>query len=166
MKSQLKTILIVIAVLAIFQIVVGAVFLHFTVKTERTFTYVTAQITDVQTEKGEEENSYKITSIVVTYTNNNGETVIATLSDYPSTFEIGTTVQCRYTTNPYSLSTQTTDWFIPIFTVCLGVVYAIGGIVLFAFRKKFGLYALQDTENGNVDIVDDDWSLDDDNFQC
>ncbi len=166
MKGQLKTILIVIAVLAVFQIAVGSVFLASTVKQERTYTYVTATITDVQTEKGEEENFYTITSIVVTYQNDNGQMTTATLTDYPSSFEIGTVVQCRYTDNPLSLSTQTTDWFTPIFTICLGAVYAISGVILFAFRKKFGLYALQDTENGNFDIQDDDWSIDDDRTQC
>lgn len=163
MKRHLKTLLVVIAVLAVFQIVVGALLLSWTVKTEHSYTYVSATITEIQTEKQQNEDGdeyYTVKSVSVTYTNDSGESVTATLADFPYSFELGTVVKCRYTDNPLSLSTQTTDWFTPIFTVSLGAIYAIGGTLLFVFRKNFGLYALEDTEKGDFEEEDDDWELD------
>ncbi len=164
MKRRLRTLLVIIAVLAVFQIVAGALLLSWTVTTEKSYTYVTATITEIQTEKQQNEDGdeyYTVKSISVAYTNNSGESVVATLADFPYSFELGTVLECRYTDNPLSLSTQTTDWFTPVFTIVLGVVYAIGGTLLFVFRKNFGLYALEDTEKGDFEEEEDDWELDD-----
>ncbi len=158
MKKQYKTLLIIIAVLAVLQIVGGIVYTSIVGAQEKEYTYVTCTVVKVETEQQEDE-SYLVTGITVTYENDKGETITATMQDFPSSFAEGKSFEARYKDNPLSLSAEKTDWFTPVFLLCLGVCYAIGAIVMYAMRKKMGLYALDNEEKDDTPINEDDWHI-------
>lgn len=159
MKKQYKTLLIIVTVLAVLQIIGGIVYTSIVGVQEKEYTYVTCTVVEVETEQQEDE-SYIVKGITVTYENDKGEAVTATMQDFPSSFAEGKSFEARYKDNPLSLSAQKTDWFTPVFLLCLGVCYAIGAIVMFAMRKKMGLYALDnEVKNDDVTIDEDDWHI-------
>lgn len=154
MKRQLKTILIVLIVVAVLQIVGGIVYLSLTAVDEKRYTSVECTITEViskvqENEDGEEE-TLKIESIIVTYQNANGESVTAELADYPSSFEIGTVLEGRYKDDPSVITLGDTDWFTPALVLVVGVAYGIGAVVMYATRKKTGMYALDNQPAENI----------------
>lgn len=157
--KQLKTIWIIIVVLAVLQIIGGSVYTAWTVDNERRYTYVDCVIVDITAVA--DGDSYTVEAVLVEY-EADGKTVSAKLVDYPSKMEIGTTVHGRYDQSVQEISCKTTDWFTPIFLLCLGVAYAIGAALAFVFRKKMGLYVIVDEVGGNECIEDDGWTLLDD----
>lgn len=156
MKKGLVTLFILVAVLAVAQITGGIVYTVLTAENEARYTYVEATVKDVETEKGEDD-SVTVKSITVTYIGADGE-VEATMKDFPSKFSIGTTFTARYDEDPTLLSTESTDWFTPIFLIILGVLYALGDAIALLNRKNIGLYALSD-DGKETSAEEDNWSL-------
>lgn len=165
MKKQLKTIFIILIVLAVLQIVGGVVYLSFTAVEDASYTTVECTIHSVvftKTEKQEEqEEQGTIDKVIVTYQNAQGETIQAELSDYPASFSIGSVFEGRYKSEePTKITMEETDWFTPSFMLCVGVLYAIGATLLFVFRKKLGMYALDDAVD-DEEIVEGEPCFDD-----
>lgn len=154
--KQLKIIWIIVVVLAVLQIVGGCVYTAWTVKDEQRYTYVDCVIDGI--DSVQDGDNYKIESVTVSYFMD-GASVSAILVDYPAKIELGATLSGRYAENPTEVSCKTTDWFTPIFLICLGVAYAIGAAVAFVLRKKMGLYAIVDEVGGDEELDDDDWTL-------
>lgn len=159
MKKRIKALFVLLVVLAVLQTVGGIVYLSFTAAEDKLYTDVVCTITEVKTtvvepeEDGEESEGETVTidSITVTYQNENGEEVVATLADYPSSFQgVGTVLNGRYKDNPTSITLVQTDWFTPSFVLVMGIAYAVGTTVLFAMRKRMGWYALDDSEKDNA----------------
>lgn len=164
MRKQYKTLLIILVVLAVLQIIGGIVYTTLTGINEKKYTYVTCTVTDVQTEQNEDE-TFTVIGIEVSYRGEDGQTVYAQMQDFPSSFQVGESFEARYVDDPLSLSQEKTDWFTPVFLLVLGIEYAIGAIVMFAMRKKMGLYALQADDNENAPIDEDDWHIYEENSQ-
>lgn len=147
MKREFKTLWIAVAVLAVLQLIGGTIYTAATAARERTYTYVECTVIDVRVT--EQEEGVTVEAITVSYTDANGNAVIAEMIDFPSKFSLGSTFEGRYTDDPHKISAQTTDWFTPVFLLILGGAYAIGDIVAFALRKKMGLYAMVDIQDEN-----------------
>lgn len=147
MKKQIKALFIVLIVLSVLQIVGGIVYLCLTAVDDKRYTDVVCTISEVKTSVSEsdeeEDESVTVESIVVTYVNENGETVEATLESFPSSFSVGTKLDGRYKDDPHSITLEKTSWFLPSFILVLGVAYAIGTVVFYLSRKRMGLYALE-----------------------
>lgn len=161
MKKQLKTILILLIVIAVLQTVGGIVYLSLTAVDDKSYTSVECTIVEVNISKSEEiedgeGESVTLESIIVTYQNANGESVRAKLADYPSNFEIGTVLSGRYKDDPNTITLEDTDWFTPSLVLVVGVAYGIGAIVLFATRKKFGMYALDSEPTDSVPDMEEE----------
>lgn len=160
MKRQLKTILILVIVIAILQIVGGIVYLSLTSAEDKSYTSVECTITDVvshtQTSEDGESETVIIESIIVTYQNANGESVTAKLADYPSSFEVGTVLSGRYKDDPSTITLEDTDWSTPTLVLVVGVVYGIGAVVLYATRKKMGMYALDSEAADTADEAEEE----------
>lgn len=147
MKKDLRTVWIVVMVLAVLQIAGGSYFTLRTALYEKNYTYVDCTVVSVQSIQ--EEDSLQVQGITVSYVNEAGETVLAQMEDFPSTFSVGSTFRGRYEQDPYRLSAQETDWFTPVFLVVLGLVYGLGGLGALLLRKKMGLYAMEDISKGS-----------------
>ncbi len=158
MKRQVKSFIIVIAVIAVLQIAGGTVYAIHTARNDKQYTYVDCTVVSVDFEE-KEDNQGTINGITVSYVNSEGQTVVAKMADYPYKFSVGTVFRARYTDNPELLSAQSADWFTPVLMIVLGVAYAIGDVVLWVIRKKTGLYALgtiDDSADDDLDDFDDD----------
>lgn len=158
MKRQLKVFLIILTVIAIIHIVGGAVYLATTSVGEREYTYVVCTIEEILSTPSEND-TYTVQEIRVSYQNEKGETVFATLLDYPSSFSVGAKIEGRYKDNPFEISCEKTNWFYPSLVMIVGVVYAVIVIVLLAMRKKMGLYALESVEKTADLVEEDDWTI-------
>lgn len=166
MRKDLLTIFIVVAVLAVCQIVGGVVYTVYTARKDASFDYYDCTIVEIETEKVETdtedgEEQFTIKSVKVQYTLSDGTEVEAYATQYPSSLAVGTEFVGRVSrdSNSLDVSAETTDWFTPIFMIALGVVYAIIDLLFFIFRKKTGLYALKDVSNEYVEIEEDDWTI-------
>lgn len=142
MKKELKTLWITVAVLAVLQIIGGSVYTTMTAVQEKKFTYVDCTVIAVQSTRN--EDTVTIEGVTVSYRNGEGDTVIAQMTDYPSSFEIGSVFRGRYLNDPEAVSAQVTDWFTPVFLIVLGVGYGLIDVAALLLRKKMGLYALRD----------------------
>lgn len=159
MRRSYLAIWIMIVIFAVLQTVGGAVYLALSIEKENAYTYVECTIENIVSEpSGESDETYIVKSVTVSYTNEKGEEILAELIDYPQSFTEGTTFTGRYLDDPLEISTESKDLSLQYFTLCLGVVYAIASVLLFVYRRKLGLYALEDVE-GNMVIEDDDWTL-------
>lgn len=147
MKKELKTLWIVVAVLAVLQIVGGSVYTGWTAVKEKTHTYVDCTVMAVQSTT--DGDSVTIDGITVSYVNGEGQTVVAQMADFPTSFAEGYTFRARYQDDPLTLSVQQTDWFTPVFLLILGLAYGLLDLLALLLRKKMGLYAL-------VDITEDE----------
>lgn len=154
MKKELKTLWIVVAVLAVLQIVGGCIYTGWTAVKEKTYTYVDCTVMAVQsTINGD---SVTIDGITVSYVNEQGQTVMAQMADFPTSFAEGETFRARYQDDPLTLSVRQTDWFTPVFLLILGLAYALFDLGALLLRKKMGLYALVDiTEDGQTDLTEE-----------
>lgn len=160
MKRQIKTIFIILVVLAVLQIVGGTIYLSFTAVDDKKYTTVECTIHSVvftKTEDDEEEGtSGTIDKVIVTYQNEQGDTIEAELEDYPASFSIGSVFEGRYKDDPYKITLEETDWFTPSFMLAMGIAYAIGTSVLFAMRKRMGWYALDDGQDKHAEDVEEE----------
>lgn len=167
MKKELKTLWIAVVVLAVLQLIGGIAYTSWTAHCERQYTYVDCTVVSVSTSQGEEEGALTVEGITVSYVASGGETVIAEMEDFPSSFAIGESFRGRYSDDPTLISAKTTDWFTPVFLIILGAMYALAAAVMFILRKKMGLYAMEspdetfeddgeyDVEDENIDDPDD-----------
>ncbi len=163
MRRSYLAIWIIIVIFAVLQTVGGAVYLALSIEKENAYTYVDCTIENIVSEpSGESDETYIVKSITVSYTNENGEKVIAEMIDFPQSFQEGSTFIGRYLDNPLEISAESKDLSLQYFTLCLGIVYAIAAVLLFVYRRKLGLYALEDVERNMVIEEDDDWTLVDD----
>lgn len=152
MRRSYLSIWIIIVVFAVLQTVGGAVYLALSVQKENAYTYVECKIEEIISEPSEaEEGTYVVKSITVSYTNEKGESVLAKMSDYPQSFQEGSTFVGRYLTNPLEISAKSKDLSLQCFTLCLGIVYSVVAVLLFVYRKKLGLYALEDVRKDNLE---------------
>lgn len=142
MKKELKTLWIVVAVLAVLQIVGGCIYTGWTVAKDRTYTYVDCTVVSVQSTK--KDDIVTIDAVIVSYVNEQGQTVLAQMADFPASFAESSTFRGRYLDDPLTLSAQQTDWFTPVFLLILGLAYALFDLGALLLRKKMGLYALED----------------------
>lgn len=142
MKKELKTIWVVVAVLAVLQILGGSVYTAMTAAKERNYTYVDCTIVSVQSTQ--DDDSVQIQSVTVTYLDREGNTVTAQLQDLPERFAVGETIRGRYADDPQKISTEKTDWFTSVFLIVLGTAYGLFDVGAWLLRKKMGLYALED----------------------
>lgn len=142
MKKELKTIWVVVAVLAVLQILGGSVYTAMTATKERSFTYVDCTVVSVQSTQ--DEGTVQIQGVTVTYLDGKGNTVTAQLQDLPERFAVGESIRGRYDDDPLKISTEKTDWFTPVFLIVLGTAYGLFDVVAWLLRKKMGLYALED----------------------
>ncbi len=147
MKKELKTLWLVIAVLAVLQIFGGSVYTAMTAAKERDYTYVDCTIVSVQSTQ--DGDTVQIQSVTVTYLNTEGNTVTAQLQDLPERFSVGETFRGRYENDPEKISAEKTDWFTPIFLIVLGAAYGLFDVAAWLLRKKMGLYALGDISNAS-----------------
>lgn len=155
MKRRLTVLWWFVAVLAILQIAGGIVLLVHTAKKEAEYTYVECTVKEVVAEQN--GDTFTVKDLIVTY-EEEGETIIASMADYPKSFAEGSSFTARYSDDKRLLSAEKTDWFSPALLLCLGIAYAIGDIVALALQKKTGLYALQDADGGE-EIEEDEWTL-------
>lgn len=142
MKKELKTFWIVVAVLAVLQIIGGCAYTAMTAIKERNFTYVVCTVVSVQTTQ--DGDTVQVQEITVNYTDTTGNTVTAEMIDFPERFSVGETFQGRYENDPLKISAEKTDWFTPVFLIILGVAYGLFDVAALLLRKKMGLYALAD----------------------
>lgn len=142
MKKEMKTLWIVVAVLAVLQIIGGSVYTAMTAIRERDFTYVDCTIVSVQTTQ--EGDTVQVNGVTVTYTDAAGKTVTAEMLDFPERFSVGQTFRGRYENDPRKISAEKTDWFTPVFLIVLGAAYGLFDVAALLLRKKMGLYALAD----------------------
>lgn len=142
MKRELKTLWIVVAVLAVLQIVGGSIYTAITAVRERNYTYVDCTVVSVKTTPDGE--NFRVEGITVSYADSTGNTVTADMVDFPSSFSVGSTFRGRYEQDPKAVSAEHTDWFTPVFLIVLGAVYALADIGALLLRKKMGLYALNE----------------------
>lgn len=149
MKKDLRTVWIVVMVLAVLQIAGGSYFTLRTALYEKNYTYVDCTVVSVQSTQ--EEDSLLVQGITVSYVNEAGETVLAQMEDFPSSFSVGSTFRARYEQDPYSISAQETDWFTPVFLLVLGAGYGLFGLAALLLRKKMGLYAMEDVSDDRSD---------------
>ncbi len=166
MRKDFLTIFIAIAILAVLQIVGGTIYTITTAVVESKYTYYDCTIVEIETEKVESDTDseieqYKIKNVKVSYTLADGTEIIANASYYPTPLAVGDVFVGRVSSDSTSdsVSSETTDWFTPIFMIVLGVVYALIDLLFFVFRKKTGLYALKDVSEEYVEIEDDDWTI-------
>lgn len=144
MKKELKTVWIVVAVLAILQIIGGSIYTLHTAEQEKRYTYVACTIEEIRTKQ--DGDSLIVEGITVSYRADDGSTVTAQMVDFPPRFSEGDTLQGRYVDDPLKISAQQTDWFTPVFLIVLGVAYAAFDVAALLLRKKLGLYALQNAK--------------------
>ncbi len=142
MKKEFRTLWIAVAVLAVLQLVGGGVYTAWTAHCEKQYTYVTCTVISVSSSKQEGDDAVTIDGITVSYVNEQGETVVAEMEDFPSSFAVGESFSGRYSDDPTRISAKQTDWFTPVFLIVLGMGYALFDILTFIFRKKMGLYAM------------------------
>lgn len=161
MKKQLKTILILLIVIAVLHIVGGIVYISFTAAEDKRYTSVECTISEVNVSKSEanedgEGENVTIESVVVTYKNAQGELVEARLADFPQSFEVGSVLNGRYKDDAHSITLDSTDWFTPSLVLFIGGMYGIGAGVLFATRRKAGMYALDTEAQDKAPEVEED----------
>lgn len=142
MKKELKTLWIAVVVLAVLQLIGGAVYTAATAANEKNFTYVDCTVLSVQSQ--EEEDGLIITGITVSYVDDGGNTVVAEMADFPASFSVGSVFEGRYSDDPQLISAETTDWFTPVFLIVLGAAYGLFALITWLLRKKMGLYAMED----------------------
>lgn len=165
MRKDFLTIFIVIAVLAVCQIVGGVIYTVKTAIEDRKYDYYECTIIDIETEKVESDEEsveqYKIKAVKVTYTLEDGTTITANATQYPQSIAVGNVFVGRVSNESISgnVSCETTDWFTPILMIVLGVVYALADLLFYLFRKKTGLYALRDVSDDYVEIEEDNWTV-------
>lgn len=160
MKKELKVLCITVAVLAVLQLIGGIFYTAMTAREEKKYTYVECTITSVQSK--EEDDTVTIEGITVSYIGNDGQTVIAQMVDFPSSFSVGETFTGRFKDDPLLISAEQTDWFTPVFLIILGAAYALIDITLFLLRKKMGLYAMESVADDYIyEDESDDESEDD-----
>lgn len=153
MKRDLKVLWITVAVLAVLQLVGGAVYTAWTAKCEKQYTYVDCTVISVQS--SEDGDALRIEGITVSYTDGEGRTVIAEMEDFPSSFSVGSTFRGRYSNDPLSISAKQTDWFTPTFLIFLGALYALFDILALILRKRMGLYAMESPSETSDDCTNE-----------
>lgn len=155
MRKELKTLWIAVAVLAVLQILGGIAYTAYTASEDSRYTYVDCTVISVNTHDGE-DGALIVDGIIVSYVDENGNTVIAEMEDFPSSFSEGSLIGGRFSDDPKKISTARTDWFTPVFLIILGLFYALIDAVALIFRKKAGLYALVDaTDETSADVEDE-----------
>ncbi len=160
MKKELKVICITVAVLAVLQLVGGIFYTAMTAKEEKSYTYVECTILSVQSKK--EDDTVIIEGITVSYLGSYGQTVVAQMADFPSSFAEGETFTGRFRDDPLLISAEHTDWFTPVFLIVLGAAYAVIDITLFLLRKKMGLYAMESVADDYIYEDESDEESEDD----
>lgn len=165
MKKELKVICITVAVLAVLQLVGGIFYTAMTAKEEKSYTYVECTIVWVQRKEDDDttgDDTVAIEGITVSYIGDDGQTVVAQMADFPSSFSVGETFTGRFRDDPLLISAEHTDWFTPVFLIVLGAAYAVIDIILFLLRKKMGLYAMESVADDYIYEDESDEESEDD----
>ena len=78
----------------------------------------------------------------------------------PPRLEEGREIEVRFNKeNPDVVTAEMIDWFPAVFLLALGVLYAVGGLLVVIFRKKAGYYAIVEQTDEPTPIEDDDFSI-------
>ena len=107
-----------------------------------------------------EENTVVVKWASVTYETPQGIKTNKLIGVLPPRLEEGREIEVRFNKeNPDVVTAEMIDWFPAVFLLALGVLYAVGGLLVVIFRKKAGYYAIVEQTDEPTPIEDDDFSI-------
>lgn len=159
MNTRLKKLIIIVVVISSVLIIGGVIYTSILGVEANQYSKTMGTISKIEIEE-KEENTVVVKWASVTYETPQGTKTNKLIGVLPPRLEEGREIEVRFNKeNPDVVTAEMIDWFPAVFLLALGVLYAVGGILVVIFRKKAGYYAIVEQTDEPTPIEDDDFSI-------
>ena len=159
MNSRLKKLIIIVVVISSVLTIGGVIYTSILGVEANQYSKTMGTISKIEIEE-KEENTVVVKWASVTYETPQGTKTNKLIGVLPPRLEEGREIEVRFhKENPDVVTAEMIDWFPAVFLLVLGVLYAVGGLLVVIFRKKAGYYAIVEQTDEPTPIEDDDFSI-------